>query len=258
MASHLVVLLIAVSVLWLSRKELPKWDIGEADVTAAAAEESVEVELSAETSAAGQNVALVRAAVPITLIPERPRIDIITYTVQAGNTLYGIAQKYKLSAETIMFANGLENNPDLLRLGQQLTILPVDGILHTVKQGDTLEKIAKAYKTNAAGIVSYSWNKLDARNPAIARRAEVDRARRAQGSPDQTGGDLPGAGAGQCASWDRSLRLANGWVRDSVLPEVPSGPGYRAEHRHAGEGCRHGLCGRGGLEQRRLRQLHRD
>jgi murein DD-endopeptidase MepM/ murein hydrolase activator NlpD len=168
MASHLVVLLIAVSVLWLSRKELPKWDIGEADVIAATAEESVEVALSAETSAAGQNVALVRAAVPITLIPERPRIDIITHTVQAGDTLYGIAQKYKLGAETIMFANGLESNPDLLRLGQQLTILPVDGIFHTVKQGDTLEKIAKAYKTNVAGIVSYSWNNLDARSPAIA------------------------------------------------------------------------------------------
>ena len=167
-ASHLIVLLIAVSVLWLSRKELPKWDIGEADVTAATAEQSVEAALSVETSVAGQNVALVRAAVPITLIPERPRIDIITHTVQSGDTLYGIAQKYKLGAETIMFANGLENNPDLLRLGQQLTILPVDGIFHTVKQGDTLDKIAKAYKANVAAIVSYPLNKLSARNPTIA------------------------------------------------------------------------------------------
>ena len=103
-----------------------------------------------------------RAAVPITLIPDRPRIDIITYTVQSGDTLYGIAQKHKLAAETIMFANGLENNPDLLRLGQQLIVLPVDGIFHTVKQGDTLDKIAKAYKVTAPAIVSYVWNKIDA------------------------------------------------------------------------------------------------
>ncbi len=168
MASHLVVLFIAVAVLWLSRKELPKWDIRAADAISAAAEQSIEAPLSVEASAADQNVALVRAAVPITLIPERPRIDIITHTVQSGDTLYGIAKKYHLGAETIMFANGLENNPDLLRLGQQLTILPVDGILHTVKQGDTLEKIAKAYKANVAAIVGYAWNQLNARSPAIA------------------------------------------------------------------------------------------
>lgn len=168
MASHLAILLIAVSVLWLSRRELPQWDIGEAEIAAATTEESAGVAFSADAPVAGQNVALVRAAVPITLIPERSRIDIITHTVKSGDTLYGIAQKYKLAAETIMFANGLENNPDLLRLGQRLAILPVDGILHTVKQGDTLQKIAKAYKANVAAIVSYSWNKLDARSPAIA------------------------------------------------------------------------------------------
>ena len=71
-----------------------------------------------------------RAAVPITLIPERQRLDIITHTVIAGDTLYGIAQKYKLRAETLIFANGLENNPDLLRLGQKLIILPVNGSAH--------------------------------------------------------------------------------------------------------------------------------
>ena len=30
MGSHLVIILIAVGVLWLSRKELPQWDISEA------------------------------------------------------------------------------------------------------------------------------------------------------------------------------------------------------------------------------------
>ena len=107
-----------------------------------------------DAAATEEGLALVRAAVPITLIPERQRIDVITHTVKSGDTLYGIAQKYKLSAETIMFANGLETNPDLLRLGQQLTILPTNGILHTVKKGDTLEKIAKTYKVNASSIMN--------------------------------------------------------------------------------------------------------
>jgi murein DD-endopeptidase MepM/ murein hydrolase activator NlpD len=168
MGSHLVIILIAVGVLWLSRKELPQWDISEADSAPAQTQEAADFVPSADLNVAEQNVALVRAAVPITLIPDRPRIDIITYTVQSGDTLYGIALKHKLAAETIMFANGLENNPDLLRLGQQLTVLPVDGIFHTVKQGDTLDKIAKAYKVTSAAIVSYPWNKIDTRNPSIA------------------------------------------------------------------------------------------
>jgi len=167
-SSHLVIILIAVGVLWLSRKELPKWDIKQADVASVPAGEMDDTLPLPAANAAEENIALVREAVPITLIPERPRIDIITHTVQSGDTLYGIAQKYKLNVETIMFANGLENNPDLLRLGQQLIILPVDGIYHTVKKGDTLDKIAKGYKVTAAAIVNYSWNKLDPRNPAIA------------------------------------------------------------------------------------------
>ena len=171
MASHLVIILIAVAVLWISRQHLPQLDIPEAAVAEMPAEASEQDSLTSAagiTTEAAEGLALVRAAVPITLIPERQRIDIITHTVQSGDTLYGIAQKYKLSAETLMFANGLETNPDLLRLGQQLTILPLNGILHTVKKGDTLESIAKTYKVTASNIVNSPLNQLDARNPVIS------------------------------------------------------------------------------------------
>lgn len=172
MASHLVIILIAVAVLWISRHQLPQLDIPEATVAQTSAENLTgeDLTLVSPDGAAtdDQGLALVRAAVPITLIPERQRIDIITHTVKSGDTLYGIAQKYKLSAETLMFANGLETNPDLLRLGQQLTILPVNGILHTVKKGDTLDKIAKTYKVATSAILNYPLNHLDQRNPVIA------------------------------------------------------------------------------------------
>jgi murein DD-endopeptidase MepM/ murein hydrolase activator NlpD len=172
MASHLVIILIAVAVLWISRQQLPRLDIPEAAVAEAPSEaleqEGLTLDSTGDTSPADEGLALVRAAVPITLIPERQRIDFITHTVKSGDTLYGIAQKYKLNAETIMFANGLETNPDLLRLGQKLTILPVNGILHTVKKGDTLEKIAKTYKVNTTSIVSHPLNHMDPRNPIIA------------------------------------------------------------------------------------------
>ena len=75
---------------------------------------------------------LVRAAVPHTIIPERPRDEITHYAVQSGDTIFGIAAQFGVAPETIMWANGrfVEDNPDLLRVGQELVILPVDGVYH--------------------------------------------------------------------------------------------------------------------------------
>jgi murein DD-endopeptidase MepM/ murein hydrolase activator NlpD len=169
--SHVVILLVALGVLLVSRLELPALDITEE--APAGSTEIVDQEYGAEPEAIGEVTTaevfgLTRAAVPITLIPERPRVDVVEHTVVAGDTLYGIAKRYGLSAETIMFANGLEKNPDLLRLGQKLTILPLNGIIHTVGQKDTLEKIAKTYKVQPDAIVNYGLNRLDVKNPQIA------------------------------------------------------------------------------------------
>jgi len=170
-ASHLLILLVVVAILWVSRWQLPALDIPEMPLEGEEVEiiEATDIESYVELTAEAEDDAfsLVRAAVPNTIIPERPRLDIITHTVVAGDTLYGIAKKYKLSAETVMFANGLERNPDLLRLGQKLIILPVDGIYHTVAKNDTLEKIAKAYKVKPEDIIKYPLNRLDARNPTM-------------------------------------------------------------------------------------------
>ena len=166
MASHLVILLVAVGVLVISRLELPRWDIAENQE--AQPQTSGETLVAASGDANSGGAGLVRAAVPFTLIPERPRIDIITHTVVAGDTLYGIAEKYSISVETLMWANGMELNPDLLRLGQQLTVLPIDGVYHSVEKGDTLDSIAKKYKANTSDIVKYELNDLNQRTPTIA------------------------------------------------------------------------------------------
>jgi len=170
MASHAALVLVAVGVLLFSRVTLPGWEIvQEREVlTETDTEELVVVpEAATEADTQAETLALERRAVPFTLIPERARTEIITHTVTAGDTLYALAKKYGVGAETIMWANNMEQNPDLLRLGQKLVILPINGVYHTVGQKDTLESIAKKYKADVADIVAYEDNHIDARNPTI-------------------------------------------------------------------------------------------
>lgn len=113
---------------------------------------------------------VMRAAVPYTIIPEaRPREEIATYVVKSGDTIFGIAYQFGIQPETIMWANGrfVEDNPDLLRVGQELVILPVDGVYHQVGKGDTVEKVAATFKTNPAAIIASPLNNLDADNPQL-------------------------------------------------------------------------------------------
>jgi len=102
-----------------------------------------------------------RAAVPLTEIPERLRRSIITYTVQPGDTVQGIAIVYGIQPETIMWSNpAVEDTPDFLQIGQDLVILPVNGVYHTVAKNDTLDSIAKKYKAKIENIINVSFNNL--------------------------------------------------------------------------------------------------
>jgi len=104
---------------------------------------------------------LVQAVVPHTIIPRRYRIDPITYTVRSGDNVSTIADHFGVSVNTILWNNGnLEDNPDFLSLGDELIILPVSGVYHTVVKGDTLESIAKKYKVEVSAITAYEGNYL--------------------------------------------------------------------------------------------------
>jgi murein DD-endopeptidase MepM/ murein hydrolase activator NlpD len=101
---------------------------------------------------------------PYTAIPSRERRGVITYTVQAGDTLFGIAGQFGLRPESILWANydTLEDNPHLLKPGMDLEIPPVNGIVYTVAEGDTVESIAEKYKVtpDAIYVDGYEWNQL--------------------------------------------------------------------------------------------------
>ena len=72
-----------------------------------------------------------------------------TYRVVSGDTLNRIAARSGISVETLKWANGL-GDPNRLVPGQELTILPVNGVLHMVAAGETVADLAGRYGTTAA------------------------------------------------------------------------------------------------------------
>jgi hypothetical protein len=98
-----------------------------------------------------------------TIIPSRPRVKVITYTVQAGDTLFSIAANYGLKPETLLWGNYevLEDNPHLLKPKQVLNILPIDGTYYEWKDGDSLTSVADFFKVDQQAIISYPGNFFD-------------------------------------------------------------------------------------------------
>jgi hypothetical protein len=101
-----------------------------------------------------------------TNIPDRPRSDIIKYTIAKGDTVIGIAEKFHLKPQTIMFGNyyTLRDDPHNLSIGTELNILPVDGYYYEWNAGDGLNGVAKFLHVKPEDIVNFPLNHLD---PAV-------------------------------------------------------------------------------------------
>ena len=118
---------------------------------------------------------ITRLAMLHTIIPTRARDTVITYTVQKGDTLFGIAEKFNLKPESLMWGNRYTLvQPDLLSVGMDLNILPEDGAYHKWSAGEGLNGVAKFYNVTPDDIVNYPGNHLtkesvgDYANPNIA------------------------------------------------------------------------------------------
>ena len=81
------------------------------------------------------------------------RDQLRTYTVRSGDTLTGIASKTGVSMMTIWWANKLHAK-DELKVGQQLVIPPVNGLVVTVGANDTLASVAAAHNLDPQDIVT--------------------------------------------------------------------------------------------------------
>ncbi|MBN1976594.1 MAG: peptidoglycan DD-metalloendopeptidase family protein [Anaerolineae bacterium] len=175
-SAHLAVVVVAVAVIGLNSV---KWPAQTGSVSAMSAlpaaasgedfvgsTETLMLELNGKNGESlsngnGTYGAVPRMAQPHTTIPERPRLGVETYIVQAGDTVQSIAAAYNLEPTTIMWANPtIEDAPDLLRIGQEVIILPIDGAYHTVTADDTLDSLAETYKVVSMTIATCEYNNL--------------------------------------------------------------------------------------------------
>jgi len=98
-----------------------------------------QIEITAAATAYVMNDPRVKPILPtptpnVPIILPTPRSSTLTYTVQVGDTLRIIAQKYQVSIDQIVSTNNLYN-PNLIEVGQDLMIPP-----------PSIESIAPAYK----------------------------------------------------------------------------------------------------------------
>jgi murein DD-endopeptidase MepM/ murein hydrolase activator NlpD len=100
---------------------------------------------------------------------DKPRYEPVEYRVSRGDSVFAISEAFKVTPETVLWANYdvLQDDPHSLKPGQVLKIPPADGIYYQWKENDTLESVANEFKTSVDDILNYPGNDIDLTDPKI-------------------------------------------------------------------------------------------
>lgn len=104
------------------------------------------------------NTAVVKPDIASTVKTTRPRSETVYYTVEPGDVIGSIAEKFNINVSTILWENNLTAY-SVIRPGDRLTILPTNGVSYKVERGDSIDKIAKRYGIDKDEMIRL--NKLD-------------------------------------------------------------------------------------------------
>lgn len=164
----LALVVLVLLVVWVMRNYFLKGDIVNRQDTVIAAPlpaASVPVVEAPKTvaGAGGEIIGITRQVELNTTLPSKARFDVSTYTVQRGDTVFGIAERFGLRPETILWGNYylLADDPHRLRPGQELQILPLDGVIYKWNAGDGLNGVAIFYGVTPEDIIEWPGNNLD-------------------------------------------------------------------------------------------------
>ena len=100
-------------------------------------------------------------------IPTGPAVQHtpIAYTVADGDDLGSIASKFGVTADDIRWSNSDLTMTDRVKTGQQLAIPPVHGFVYTVKEGDTVAKVADLFRVDSVSVVNFNYLRQDSVSP---------------------------------------------------------------------------------------------
>jgi len=99
-----------------------------------------------------------------TLSPQAAaRDEVLNYVVEKGDTIFGIADKFGLKPESVLWTNRytLGDTPDGLSVGQELLIYPIDGAMHEWYEGDGLNGVSEYFGVTPEDIINYPGNNLN-------------------------------------------------------------------------------------------------
>lgn len=130
--------------------------------------------------------------------------EISVYVVREGDTLSQIAEMFSVTANTILWANDIEDG--VIQPGQSLVILPIVGVRHIVKDGDTASSIAKKYGADADEILEYnqlaSLDELSVGDTLVIPGGEIETKVQAATPKTYAGATtIPSASAGSSAGF---------------------------------------------------------
>ncbi|MDB5183889.1 MAG: hypothetical protein JWO07_570 [Candidatus Saccharibacteria bacterium] len=89
--------------------------------------------------------------------------DITSYVTVSGDTVASVAAAHNLQPDTIRWANNLTS--DTLNAGQNLSLPPIDGVVYTVKGGDTPDTVASQYGASKDRIISFNDLEISGMTP---------------------------------------------------------------------------------------------
>lgn len=94
---------------------------------------------------------------------QKSKQGIIQYVSQPGDTIQSIADKHAVTADSIRWSNSVSGNA--LAVGTKLVIPPVNGLVYTVKAGDTPANLASRYRSDEGQIISYNDAEINGLQP---------------------------------------------------------------------------------------------
>lgn len=154
-----------------------------------------------------------RRSIALTTIPDsRKQSEPFNYTVESGDSLSSVGNKFKISLDALKYVNNL-NDGAVLRVGQVLVIPPISGLIHEVARGDSLASISSKYDVPAQAIADFNYI-LDTSSLAVGTELVIPGAKVPQPvvvapttiiTPPALNVD-PNAGGGWCI-WPTSARI---------------------------------------------------